>query len=130
MLRELFSPSRRIGISVAALDAYNNSLREVLQHVEIQMPARRGGMGVQPLRWSWRGLEDSLEGPLWLVLWSAARLLVSDEVAQVRMCAGANCGWLYVDRSRNGLRRWCRMQTCGTKSKSRQRRLRRARALK
>jgi predicted RNA-binding Zn ribbon-like protein len=35
---------------------------------------------------------------------------------------------MYVDRSRNGLRRWCQMEVCGTKEKSRQRALRRAEA--
>ena len=29
----------------------------------------------------------------------------------------------YVDRSRNGLRRWCQMRTCGTREKSRRRRV-------
>jgi predicted RNA-binding Zn ribbon-like protein len=35
---------------------------------------------------------------------------------------------MYVDRSRNGLRRWCQMETCGTREKSRRRyqRLRKA----
>jgi predicted RNA-binding Zn ribbon-like protein len=29
------------------------------------------------------------------------------------------CGWLFVDQSRNGSRRWCRMADCGTQVKSR-----------
>ncbi|HEV2853834.1 MAG TPA: CGNR zinc finger domain-containing protein [Thermoanaerobaculia bacterium] len=33
-----------------------------------------------------------------------------------------DCGWMYVDCSRNGLRRWCEMETCGTLEKSRRRR--------
>ncbi|MEO8561896.1 MAG: CGNR zinc finger domain-containing protein [bacterium] len=45
----------------------------------------------------------------------------------VRQRGGADCGWLYVDRSRNGLRRWCQMEVCGTREKSRKRAGRRAR---
>jgi predicted RNA-binding Zn ribbon-like protein len=29
------------------------------------------------------------------------------------------CGWLFLDRSRNGSRRWCSMDECGTQVKSR-----------
>jgi predicted RNA-binding Zn ribbon-like protein len=29
------------------------------------------------------------------------------------------CGWLFLDRSRNGSRRWCSMDDCGTVAKSR-----------
>ncbi len=39
------------------------------------------------------------------------------------MSGGDDCGWMYVDRSRNGLRRWCQMRTCGTREKSRRRRV-------
>ena len=29
------------------------------------------------------------------------------------------CGWLFLDRSRNGSRRWCAMEDCGTHAKAR-----------
>jgi predicted RNA-binding Zn ribbon-like protein len=57
------------------------------------------------------------------VLWSAASLLQSDEIGNVRVCDGDDCGWMYVDRSRNGFRRWCQMRTCGTREKTRRRRV-------
>ncbi|HET8625632.1 MAG TPA: ABATE domain-containing protein [Gemmatimonadales bacterium] len=69
----------------------------------------------------WRGLSRELMGPLWPVVWSGARLLTSDEADRLRICAGDDCGWMYVDRSRNGLRRWCEMATCGTREKNRRR---------
>lgn len=69
----------------------------------------------------WPAAAQSLEAPLWSVAWSAARLLASDELTRVRRCGGIDCGWFYVDRSRNGLRRWCEMETCGTLMKTRRR---------
>ena len=36
---------------------------------------------------------------------------------RVRRCPGRGCGWLFVDRS--GRRRWCSMQTCGSRTKMR-----------
>ena len=74
------------------------------------------------LRWEWRGSDERLDAMLWPVIRSAADLLTSGEVNQIRICGGAACGWMFVDRSRNGLRRWCQMRTCGTKEKTRRRR--------
>ncbi len=69
----------------------------------------------------WEHAGRSLEAPLWSVAWAAAKLLASPDVSRIRRCGGINCGWYYVDRSRNGLRRWCQMETCGTRMKSRRR---------
>ncbi len=69
----------------------------------------------------WPAAAQSLESPLWSVAWSAAQLLASNDATRVRRCGGIDCGWFYVDRSRNGLRRWCEMETCGTIMKTRRR---------
>jgi predicted RNA-binding Zn ribbon-like protein len=39
--------------------------------------------------------------------------------SRTRICAGTSCGWLFVDRSKAGRRRWCDMATCGNAAKSR-----------
>jgi len=37
---------------------------------------------------------------------------------ELRRCANQqSCGWLFADTSKNGRRRWCAMETCGTISK-------------
>lgn len=107
----------------SSLAAYNALLHEALQRLEIGHGERQGST-VAPagMRWLWRETGDSLDSPLWPVVWSAAMLLVSQEAGRIRKCGGQDCGWVYVDRSRNGLRRWCRMETCGTQAKSRRRR--------
>lgn len=35
-----------------------------------------------------------------------------------RLHACPRCGWLFVDTSRGGRRRWCSMQTCGNREKA------------
>lgn len=40
-----------------------------------------------------------------------------DLLRRVKRCPGRGCGWLFLDRS--GRRRWCSMQTCGSRSKMR-----------
>lgn len=94
----------------------NELLGEALARLGVS-PPRKGQVSAE---WEWHGVE-SLESLLWPVAWSAANLLTSDEAGQIRVCASLDCGWMYVDRSRNGLRRWCQMQTCGTLEKSRRR---------
>lgn len=76
-------------------------------------------------RWIWTfdDLGRDLRSLIRPVVWAGATLLGSDELDRLRRCPGADCGWYYVDRSRNGLRRWCQMETCGTREKSRRRRL-------
>lgn len=39
------------------------------------------------------------------------------EAKRIRTCD--NCGWLFLDRSRNGSRRWCDMTVCGNRQKAR-----------
>ena len=103
----------------ALLDDFNDLLEGAMRRLELT-GAPRGADG-PPLRWGWRGSEEWLDSPLWPVIRSAAELLASDEGGRIRVCAGVGCGWVFVDRSRNGLRRWCQMEVCGTREKSRKR---------
>ena len=50
------------------------------------------------------------------IIWNAAQLLTSDSV--IRACANENCGWVFVDTSRRGNRRWCSMTECGGRDKA------------
>lgn len=70
------------------------------------------------LELAWPRAEEALEAPLWVIAHAAALLLVSSDVSHIRRCGGTDCGWYFVDRSRNSLRRWCEMETCGTRMKS------------
>ncbi len=47
---------------------------------------------------------------------SALRLLCEDG-ERLKICA--NCGWLFLDRSRNHSRVWCDMTVCGNRAKAR-----------
>ena len=67
------------------------------------------------LAWEWSD-SDRLIGP---IIESAAELLVSVPSNRLRQCADAGCGWVFLDRSRAGRRRWCRMIDCGNRAKAR-----------
>jgi predicted RNA-binding Zn ribbon-like protein len=55
---------------------------------------------------------------------SAVELLTSGGLTRVRACSGEGCDWLFVDSSRNHLRRWCSMDECGNRAKMRRRQAR------
>jgi predicted RNA-binding Zn ribbon-like protein len=44
--------------------------------------------------------------------------LARDGLDRVKECASPTCGYLYVDTSRNGSRRWCSMERCGSRAKA------------
>jgi predicted RNA-binding Zn ribbon-like protein len=71
--------------------------------------------------YEWRWAEaDTLDRMIWPVVRSAVELLTSSDVARVKECANAaDCGWLFLDRSKNGSRRWCSMDDCGSRDKMR-----------
>jgi len=48
---------------------------------------------------------------------SAVELLTDGPLDRVGECP--SCGWLFLDTSRNGRRRWCSMETCGARVKAR-----------
>jgi predicted RNA-binding Zn ribbon-like protein len=69
--------------------------------------------------WRWnasRGDPRALLGP---TLFEAAELLTSGGYRRLRECGDEHCGWLFLDRSAAGLRRWCRMADCGNRAKAR-----------
>jgi predicted RNA-binding Zn ribbon-like protein len=79
-------------------------------------------LGPVPSGLDWRWPEH---GPLSQVLWPVARaavgLAVSGQLARIKQCPGddGQCGWLFLDTSKNATRRWCSMRTCGSRVKSR-----------
>ena len=118
VLERLFGAIARGEAPHDALDDFNALLTRALRPMRV-IPPKRGRRPGMQLGWQEPG--ESLDSVIWPVVWSAAELLVSDDAERIRICGGANCGWMYVDRSRNGLRRWCSMGTCGTREKSRRR---------
>ncbi len=67
----------------------------------------------------WRDLGERLDAPLWQVTRSAVDLLTSPLRGKIRLCANDECGWLFIDESKNASRRWCSMALCGSRIKMR-----------
>lgn len=51
---------------------------------------------------------------------SACGLFVDrHEAERLKCCPGDDCGWLFIDETGNGRRRWCSMESCGNRTKAR-----------
>ncbi len=70
-------------------------------------------------RWGWLDKGEALESVLWVVARPAADLLTSELRHAVRICGAEDCGWLFLDTSKNHSRRWCNMKSCGNRAKAR-----------
>ena len=72
-------------------------------------------------QWGWDTDDLPPDVMLWPIARSAAELLTSEEVHQVKECANdeEGCGWLFLDTSRSGNRVWCSMKSCGNRAKFR-----------
>lgn len=70
-----------------------------------------------PLRWEFEPAEAAdLPALLALEIW---RFLQFTDLTRLRRCADDGCGWLFLDASRNGSRRWCSSADCGNRARVR-----------
>jgi predicted RNA-binding Zn ribbon-like protein len=93
---------------------------EDLDRLRDEYVAALGHARLGPGEWSWAPGGAELDRPIWPVARSAVEVLTGDDLSRVRMCPGAgDCGWLFYDTSRNGRRRWCSMEGCGSRVKMR-----------
>ena len=78
------------------------------------------GKGKTEFGWAWTKDPCGLDHPLGPVVRAAAELMVAHgQLSQVHRCGGDNCGWLFIDSSKNHSRRWCDMSVCGNRQKAR-----------
>lgn len=67
---------------------------------------------------------SALELPGLRVTAAALSFLRNLPAARIKTCSARDCGWKFVDQSKNRSRRWCDMAVCGTLAKTRQYRAR------
>jgi predicted RNA-binding Zn ribbon-like protein len=76
------------------------------------------------LSWSWN--PSRLDTVRHVAVASAVELLSASPTARLKQCPGDQCGWLFLDTTKRGNRRWCSMSECGQEAKSARRRQRSA----
>jgi predicted RNA-binding Zn ribbon-like protein len=54
-----------------------------------------------------------------IAAWRLVERVLTAPADRLRLCAGTDCAWLFLDTSKAGRRRWCDMAVCGNAAKSR-----------
>jgi predicted RNA-binding Zn ribbon-like protein len=118
------APVHGDALPAADLAVLNGELAQALAH-------RRVTTSETGVAWTWDWRAEGVAGGnerdahlvldvvLWPVTVAAADLLTMRDHPPLRQCASDECGWLYLDTTRNHSRRWCDMKGCGNKAKER-----------
>lgn len=85
---------------------FNTYVGEAYANIEISWLAGAGTLQFNA---------PALEQVYWWPIKSAVELFTSSQLTEVKECPA--CGWLFLDKSRNGSRKWCSMSTCGDVNK-------------
>ncbi len=126
--QRMFQYARRVRVTLDAALRAAATDQGVKPHVADLNDAMNAGVAHrrlavhgQRLAWEWP-FEADLGSIFWPVIPAAIDLLMSAELAHLKVCGG--CGWLFLDSSKNHSRRWCRMSDCGNVAKVRSHRQR------
>jgi predicted RNA-binding Zn ribbon-like protein len=75
------------------------------------------------IRWHWN--PSDLATVRHVAVTSGVELLRAEPSPRLKQCPGDHCGWIFLDATKRGNRRWCSMSECGQEAKSERRRARR-----
>lgn len=102
--------------NTAVAEADLSVVDDLARRAQKQRTLVQTGTGIE-----WRNaVADTLDAIAGRVALVAAELLTSKQARRpVHVCEGQNCGWLFLDTSRNGHRRWCSDKTCGSHARVR-----------
>jgi predicted RNA-binding Zn ribbon-like protein len=81
--------------------------------------SRRLAAGHQGLEWQDTSDFETLDSISLAVAKASIELFVNgDKRARIRLCAAADCDWVFLDNSRRMNRVWCDMTVCGNRAKA------------
>lgn len=110
MLYELFSSIAAGNVpSNAVIHAFNRRLSLAFQRIHMKFGPARAEFHLE-------GSDVFLGEPLLPVLKSAFDIVTNQDFGRIKECP--RCGWLFLDSTKNGKRKWCDMNVCGSREKS------------
>lgn len=115
LFRVFLAVSEDVQPAPEPLDAFEREVRRAWSERRLVRTPDRGYRWVSP---------DSarLDGVIPGLALAASELLTGGDRGRIRICEATaldGCGWLFLDTSKNGTRRWCEMATCGNRYKAR-----------
>jgi len=113
-LRDLLFANNGEGEVTAAWQGLREYAGSARLSVSVDSPR---GIGLRP---EGAGAERAIAAVLAIVY----EAVVTGTWSRLRACRKATCRYAYYDRTKNGSRAWCSMQTCGNREKAQRRRRR------
>lgn len=109
LYRIFYAISEGKNISAADLELYNKHLSQYFPFLQLKQQH-----GIYKEDWN-LPIESfyRITAPL---INDAYELLLSEKLERIKECP--NCGWLFLDTTKNGKRRWCSMKSCGSNIKA------------
>ena len=92
------------------LHSFNTYLHTCFKQIEIKVQNGKFSL-------AYKKIDENLLFPTWPIIYAAYKMLLSDQLDRVKECY--NCGWIFLDQTKNGQRKWCNPSTCGSVEKSR-----------
>lgn len=93
------------------VDAFNGFFSEALSNMRVEV-------GRKEVATSFIVSEKTiLKEPLYILVKYAFDTLSTQSFDRIKECP--TCRWLFLDTTKNGKRRWCNMQVCGSNDKAR-----------
>ena len=93
------------------VDAFNGFFSEALSNMRVEV-------GRKEVATSFIVSEKTiLKEPLYILVKNAFDILSTQSFDRIKECP--TCRWLFLDTTKNGKRRWCNMQVCGSNDKAR-----------
>lgn len=120
-LADISAWTAQLGLAGAHWDGTSDELRDLRARVRLAIL----GKGSLDFRFSLATPEQPLA--LWLrrqalrdLVTASALSILADprELERVKLCPGHDCGWLFLDETKNARRKWCLMEVCGNRAKS------------
>lgn len=121
ILADLSAWATQMGLGQARLDGTLESLRDFRSEV------RRAILGQDGLDFRLELTQPETPSVPWLhrqslrdLITASAISILADprELERVKLCPGHDCGWLFLDETKNARRKWCLMEVCGNRAKS------------
>lgn len=106
------------GINIPELLAYRRDLRRLLLNTgDPSILNAAQDISIASATAAERAAADQ---PLQALLAVSALSILMDERERrrLKMCPGNDCGWLFIDETKNARRTWCSMETCGNRAKA------------
>jgi len=106
----VFNMINRKEVSPASMQLIKNWIYKTFSNIELIQS--NDGFSLD-----WNIENIGIESILWPIVRSFADLVTTVDRNRLKQCS--NCGYLFVDNSKNKSRRWCSMEICGNRVKAR-----------